>query len=137
MGIVYQVKPTGGALVVSEHGALAHSNSLREWWVPPDRYVVRAKTDEGCVLTDRLANTRNAIIAGTFNYDAHPKTTVPKAHQKIVGASSPCVKKACTCSGGKCTKRCGCYRGEVGSNSGCSCNGTCAVNPRNDCNAGS
>ena len=138
IGIVYQVKETGGALIVCEHGVLTAGNSKSEFWVASDRYVLRYKPDESANVSAALESIRTDITSETFDYDAHEKITICQAHQLRVGASSPCKKAGCGCKNGNCKGTCGCIRGsrgqKVACSSSCSCNGNCKANPLNECN---
>ena len=109
-------------------GCLYLRNDLQvEYWVPIERYSVKAKASDDCVLPPDLKMTRLKILSGDFDRSEFERTTIQKAHQMIVGASSPCLRKACRCKGGKCASRCGCrsHKPPLKCHSGCSCNGNC------------
>ena len=54
IGVVFDVKPTGGIKVCCDHGIITHSGGPGVYWVPVDKYVVKAKPDDFCPLTDEL-----------------------------------------------------------------------------------
>ena len=64
---LYDVKNTGGILVCCEHGIITHDGSVKDYWVPADKYRVVAKYDEKIPLTDGLHQVRNLVLTGTFN----------------------------------------------------------------------
>ena len=101
------------------------ASGLLNCWVPFGEYTIQARADEACPLPDELKAVRDRIINGCFDIGACKKISIQKAHQAVVGASSPCVKKACRCSFGKCTGTCGCKRTNRQCHSGCSCNRNC------------
>jgi hypothetical protein len=126
IGVVFGVKPTGGIKVCCEHGIITHSGGPGVYWVPVDKYVVKAKADEFMPLTEALYAVRNILLYGNFNEATTPTISYAKLHDIMIGASSP-AKKApgCKCKNGKCGKQCGCRRKEARCHSGCSCNGNC------------
>lgn len=129
LGVVVEAKKnTGGIRVVTEAGLLCATTSMRDYWIPVDKYVIRAHASEECVLSDGLKDVREQIIKGTPNEKQWYKTTIQKAHQLVVGASSPCIRRKCQCKGGRCTRRCRCWDKVAAKHkcmSGCSCNGNC------------
>ncbi len=66
IGVVFDVKPTGGIKVCCDHGIITHSGSTGVYWVPVDKYVVRAKPDEYIPLTDELYTVRCLVLEGRF-----------------------------------------------------------------------
>jgi hypothetical protein len=126
IAIVFDVKPTGGIKVCCEEGIITHSGGAGDYWVPVDKYVVKAKPHEYCPLTDELYDVRNLVLDGKFNDAAAPTISYAKLHDIMIGASSP-IKKApgCKCKNGKCGKQCGCRKKKVSCHSGCSCTGNC------------
>ena len=54
IGVVFGVMPTSGIKVCCEHGTITHSGGPGVYWVPVDKYVVKAKPDDFCPLTDEL-----------------------------------------------------------------------------------
>ncbi len=44
LAIVYEMKEdTGGILVCCEHGVITHDGSRKDYWVPDDKYDVKAR----------------------------------------------------------------------------------------------
>ena len=128
VAIVYDVKNTGGILVCCEHGIITHDGSVKDYWVPADKYRVLAKYDDKIPLTDELHQVRNLVLTGTFNpTDTElPRISYSKLHEIMIGATSPLKrKKGCGCKGGRCGKSCGCKRNGMSCHSGCKCNGNC------------
>ncbi len=83
------------------------------YWVPVDKYVVRAKPDEYIPLTDELYTVRCMVLEGRFKERTVPTISYAKLHAFMIGASSS-VKKApgCKCKKGKSGKSCGCRKKE-------------------------
>ena len=92
--------------MVTEAGLLCATTSMRDYWIPVDKYVIRANAYEECVQSDGLKDVQEQIIKGTPNEKQWCKTTIQKAHQFVVGASSPCIRRICQCKGDRCTRRC-------------------------------
>jgi hypothetical protein len=126
IGIVFDVKPTGGIKVCCEHGIITHSGGPGVYWVPADKYVVRAQADDFFPLTEELYTVRDLVLDGKFNEATTPTISYNKLHDIMIGATSP-AKKApgCKCKNGKCGKQCGCRRKGARCHSGCSCTGNC------------
>ncbi len=126
IGIVFDVKPTGGIKVCCEHGIITHSGGPGVYWVPVDKYVVRAKAGDFCPLPEELYAVRDLVLDGKFNEATSPTIFYGKLHDIMIGATSP-AKKApgCKCKNGKCGKQCGCRRKGARCHSGCSCTGNC------------
>ena len=107
LGVVVEAnKETGGIRVVTEEGLLCASTSMRDYWIPVDKYVAGAKASKECVLSDALKDIREQIIKGTHDDKQWYKTTMQKAHQFVVDDSSPCIRRICQCKSGRCTCRC-------------------------------
>jgi hypothetical protein len=126
IGVVFGVKPTGGIKVCCEHGIITHSGGPGVYWVPVDKYVVKAKVHKFIPLTDALYAVQNMVLDGNFDEAKAPTISYSKLHEIMIGATSP-AKKApgCKCKNGKCGNQCGCRRKGVSCHSGCSCNGNC------------
>ncbi len=90
--IVFGVKPTGGIKVCSEHGIITHSSGPGVYWVPVDKYVVRAKADDFIPLPEALYTVRNIVLDGTFNEAKDPTVSYAKLHDIMIGATSPAMK---------------------------------------------
>jgi hypothetical protein len=128
IGVVADAKAeTGGVLVVCEAGLICKTDQMENYWIPFDEYVIKAKADEEFPLPSSMNAVRKEIVEGTFNVDKQKRVSIQKAHQSLVGASSPCIKKACKCKAGMCKGICGCRRSKPSQrcHSGCSCNGSC------------
>ena len=55
LGIVVEAKNNiGGVHMMTEAGLLCTTTSMRDYWIPVDKYVVRANISEECVLSDGL-----------------------------------------------------------------------------------
>ena len=138
IGVVYQIKDvTGGVLVVTEHGILTNGTSKdKDFWIPSDRYQLKYKPNEMSNITTALEKIKTSILNQSFDCSTFHRISIQKAHQLIIGASSPCKKSGCKCKNGKCTRQCGCIRGKNprSCSSSCSCSGSCHANPLNDCN---
>ena len=139
IGVVYQIKDvTGGVLVVTEHGILTNGTSKdTDFWIPSDRYQLKYKPNEMSNITTALEKVKTSILKNqSFDCSTFDRISIQKAHQLIIGASSPCKKSGCKCKNGKCTRQCGCIRGKNprSCSSSCSCSGSCLANPLNDCN---
>ena len=53
IGVVVDSRPkTGGVLVHCEHGLICSTDQLLDFWIPHDRYSVRAKAGDDFVLSD-------------------------------------------------------------------------------------
>jgi hypothetical protein len=66
MGIVFDAKPTGGIKVCCDHGIITLSGRPGVYWVPVDKYVVRAKPDEFIPILDELYTVRKLVLDGKF-----------------------------------------------------------------------
>ena len=59
LGVVVEAKKeTGVILVATEAGLLCAITSMRDYWIPVDKYVVRAKASKEYVLSDGLKDIR-------------------------------------------------------------------------------
>jgi hypothetical protein len=114
LAIVYDAKETGGIMVCCEHGIVTHDGSVKDYWVPADKYRVAAKYDEDIPLPEELREIRNLVLSDTFDRIGPPRISYNKLHEKMIGATSPPIrKKGCGCKGGRCGKSCGCKRNGV------------------------
>jgi hypothetical protein len=134
VGIIIKARKSGGILVCSEYGILAHGKKLQDFWIPVDRYRVSQAPNADAVLTEGLDRIRTETLEGNFNRDDYISVTLQQAHRHTVG-HTPVGKGACRCKGGNCTRSCGCWSPRNGSaarpcSSSCSCNGNCN-NPNN------
>jgi len=66
IGVVFDVKPSGGVKVCCNHGIITHSGGPCIYWVPVDKYVVRAKPDEYIPLMDELYTVCCMVLEGRF-----------------------------------------------------------------------
>ena len=101
------------------------AEQLKDYWIPYDNYSIKAAADDMYALPEKLYNVRSQIVSGEFDVGKCNRVTIQKAHQLIIGANSPCVRKSCGCANGVCTGRCGCRQSKQKCHSGCSCNGNC------------
>jgi hypothetical protein len=134
VGIIYQLRSTGGACVATAVGILSMSTSKKgNLWLPLDRYVVKAGPEEDCNIPPVLAVIRARILSGEYVDDGNmPRVTIQQAHQAVIQSGSPTGKGRCGCSGGNCKKgRCGCIKKGVKCSSACPCNGNCTANTQN------
>ncbi len=107
MGIVFDAKPTGGIRVCCDHRIVTHSGGPGVFWVPVDKYVVRAKPHEFIPIPDELATVCKLVLDGKFQELGVPTISYAKLHDISLGATSPVKKTAgCKCKKGKCTKNC-------------------------------
>jgi hypothetical protein len=129
VAIVYVVQPrTGGVRVCCQHGVITHDGSKGNYWVPADKYVVKALVGTFLPLPDDLAQVQKMVEDGEFMEKEHqmPRISYSKMHQLQIDANSPIKKsKGCGCKKGKCGKNCGCKKKNMSCHSGCSCNGNC------------
>lgn len=131
VGVIMELTCGGAAKVATEAGILCHGIRKTIWWIPSDQYSLQYKANEQANIPDELQKIRDAIINGTDHDTLLTHTTIQVAHQKAVGASSPCVRGKCGCKDGKCGGRCGCIKAGKVCTSACSCNGNCKNNPKN------
>lgn len=134
VGVIYEMKSTGGARIATVAGMLSSGTTKGNWWIPSDQYVVNYKPHEVANIPPKLEEIRQAILSGEYNKNNDAtKCTIQEAHQVITQAISPCRKAKCGCSKGNCKKgRCGCISKGFKCTSACSCNGNCTANANND-----
>ena len=133
VGVMYDMKSTGGARIVTIAGMLSSGPKKGNWWIPSDQYVVNYKPNEVANTPPQLEELRQAILLGEYNKNNDARRcTIQEAHQVITQAISPCRKGKCSCLGGGCKKgHCGCITKGYKCTSACSCNGNCVTNPNN------
>ena len=83
--------------MICESGLLCAMNVMKEYWIPVDKYKFVARAHEECVLPQDLLMIRQCVLEGKVQINTLDKTTIQKARQHVVGASSPCIKKKCGC----------------------------------------
>ena len=66
--------------MVTEAGLVCATTSMKDYWLPVDKYAVRTKASEECVLSECLKNVREQIFKGIFDDEQWNKTTIQKAH---------------------------------------------------------
>ena len=55
VGGVFEAKETGGIQVCTEWGVIVQGgNTKKVYWIPHDRYVVKATRDDACVVSNVL-----------------------------------------------------------------------------------
>ncbi len=125
VAIVYDVNPKmGGIKVCCQHGVITHDGGKCDYWVPADKYVIRAPVGMLMPLPDDLAIIRKMVQEGVFDGKECPRISYSKMLQLQIEANSPVKKsKGCGCKKGKCGISCGCKRKKKKCHSGCSCNG--------------
>ena len=129
VAIVYAVQPrTGGIKVCCQHGVITHDGGKGDYWVPADKYIVKAPVGTFLPLPDDLAQVRKMVEDGLFIEEEAkcPRISYSKMHELQINANSPIKKsKGCGCKRGKCGSNCGCKRNKHKCHSGCACNGNC------------
>jgi len=130
VAIVYDVNPrTGGIRVCCEHGVITHDGSKGNYWLPRDKYEVKAPVGTYLPLPDDLAQVRKMVEDGVFIMEMEatmPRISYSQMHQLQINANSPIKKsKGCGCKKGKCGKNCGCKKKNISCHSGCTCTGNC------------
>jgi hypothetical protein len=50
---------TGGILVCCEHGVVTHDGSRKDYWVPYDKYDIKARAQDTCPIEEALQSVRN------------------------------------------------------------------------------
>ena len=93
-------------LVVCAAGLVYSTEKKVDYWISINRYSVKAKKADACVLQPDFKMIIMKITSEDFDHFGCERTTIQNAHQVIVGASSLCTRRACRCIGGKCTPRC-------------------------------
>jgi len=133
IGVIYQYKTTGGARIATSAGILSNGTGKKNpWWIPSDKYLVKAGPNEDWNLPPNLASIRQSILSGEYDKDKPPLVSIQQAHQKLIQAVSPVGKGKCGCKGGNCKKgKCGCVKKKLKCSSQCPCNGNCLGNPNN------
>jgi hypothetical protein len=128
LAIVYEMKEsTGGILVCCEHGVITHDGSRKDYWVPYDKYDVKARAQDTCPIEEALQSVRNLVLEGKYNSTDQRRISYSKYHEKEIGSVSPVKKgKGCSCKKG-CGKNCGCKKNGLRCHSGCFCNGNCCA----------
>jgi hypothetical protein len=59
MAIVYEMnESTGGILVCCEHGVVTHDGSRKDYWVPYDKYFVKARAQNTSPIEEALQSVR-------------------------------------------------------------------------------
>ena len=132
VGIVYKMKPSGGAQVATTVGLLAQAGK-KDWWIPDDQYLVRYKPDIDAPIPPELQKIRELIRLGLYNTSTKVKRcTIQEVHKTITDQVSPQKMGKCFCVKGNCNpKRCGCITHGRKCTSACVCNGNCLANPHN------
>ena len=127
VAIVYDVQPlSGGIKVCCQHGVITHDGGKEDYWVPADKYILKAPVGMFLPLLDDLAQVCKIVEDGLFNPVGCPRIYYSKMHQRQIDANSPIKKsKGCKCNRGKCGKNCRCKKKGMSCHSGCSCNGNC------------
>jgi len=133
VGVMYDMKSTGGARIVTIAGMLSSGPRKGNWWIPSDQYTVNYTPNEVANIPPQLEEIRQAILSGDYNKNNDARRcTIQEAHQIITQAISPCRKGKCSCIRGECKKgRCGCIIKGFKCTSACSCYGNCNANPNN------
>jgi hypothetical protein len=116
-----------GILVCCEHGVITHDGSRKDYWVPYDKFEVKARAQDTCPIEEPLQTVRNLVLEGKYNLMDQRRISYSKYHEKEIGSVSP-VKKGtgCSCKKG-CGKNCGCKKKGMRCHSGCFCNGNCCA----------
>ena len=122
--IVYKCSDYGAAIVCCENRVLTHDGSKNDYYVPSDKFVIKAGAEEEAVIPEELQKVRKDIMEGKYDYDNMPRISYSKQHQQSVSATSPCKRAVCSCKGG-CNSRCGCRRKNLDCTSTCGCSGNC------------
>ena len=129
VAIVYNVQPlSGGIKVCCQHEVITHDGGKEDYWVPADKYVIKAPVGMFLPLPDDLAQVRKLVQDGLFNPVGCPRISYSKMHQRQIDANSPIKRsKGCKCNMEKGLKNCGCKKKGRSCHSGCSCNRNCAT----------
>lgn len=127
VAIVYDVNmQTGSILVCCDRGVITHSGDKGNYWVPVDKYKVRAKLNESCALLQAMEDIRNLVLLGKYDPNNRPRISYSKLHAACIAATSPTRRtKGCGCRNGNCKNTCGCKKNNVKCHSGCRCYGNC------------
>ena len=106
--------------------SVTHSGDKGNYWVPVDKYKVRAKLNESCALLQAMEDIRNLVLLGKYDPNNRPRISYSKLHAACIAATSPTRRtKGCGCRNGNCKNTCGCKKNNVKCHSGCRCNGNC------------
>ena len=128
LGIVYNVKKTGGILVCCDHGVITHSGTKNNYWESMDKYRIVAQKDKWCPLSVKLTSNCEMVLTRQFNPKPCPRILYAKLHELKIGAIFPVkIGKGCKFKNGICGKACGCKKKKLKCHSGCSCNGNCCI----------
>jgi hypothetical protein len=125
--IVFAVQPkSGGIKVCCEHGVITHDGSKGVYWVPADKYSIKAPVGLFVPLPDKLAEVCKKVKDGLYEEKRSPRISYSKMHQLQIKARSPIKKsKGCSCKNGTCMANCDCKRKKLRCHGGCSCNDNC------------
>ena len=124
VGVVFEAKETGGIQVCTEWGVIVQGKKQKKvYWIPHDRYAVKAARDDACVVSNVLEDIRKQVLTGEFKQIDHAKITLQEAHRRLTN-ETPKGKRRCKCKEGRYKPNCGCW-GKFSCHSGCSCNGNC------------
>ena len=109
IGVIYQYKSTGGAWIATSVGLLSNGKGEKSvWWIPSDKYLVKAGPNQEWNLPPELASIQQAIQSGNYDKDNPTLVTIQQAHQQLIEAIGPVGKSKCGCKGGNCKKgKCG------------------------------
>ena len=112
IGVIYQYKSTGGPQIATSAGSLLNGKGKKSvWWIPSDKYLVKASPKQEWNLPPELASIWQAIQSGNYNKDNPTLVTIQQAHQQLIEAVSPVGKGKCGCKEGHCKKgKCGCIK---------------------------
>jgi hypothetical protein len=65
MAIMYEMnESTGGILVCCEHGVVTHNGSRKDYWVPYDKYDVKARAQDTSPIEEALQSVHNLVLEG-------------------------------------------------------------------------
>jgi len=107
--------------VCCKDGVITHDGAKGDYWVPADKYVLKAAPDVVLPLPDDLARIRKLVIHGRYDDKDASRISYSKVHQKQTGATSPTKSsKGCNCKKGECGNKCGCKIKKMECHSGCS-----------------
>jgi hypothetical protein len=85
LAIVYETKEsTGGILVCCGHGVVTHDGSRKDYWVPYDRYDVKAKVQDTCPIEEALQSVRNLVLEGRYNPTDQQRISYSKYHTQQI-----------------------------------------------------
>ena len=124
VAIVYKSNETGGALICCEHGVITHNGSKKDFFVPSDKYNIVADRDAPATIPPPLAEVRERVKAGEYDYVNAPRISYAKLHGITIGSSGSCERNICSCKS-DCKNRCGCRKRGLTCSSACGCSGNC------------